>query len=29
MEVSLQGYENDYEVSDDEHDTSIFDNDKI
>jgi len=29
MEVSLQGYENEYEVSDDEHDTSIFDNDKI
>ncbi|KAL5252043.1 hypothetical protein ACHWQZ_G015002 [Mnemiopsis leidyi] len=29
MEVSLQGYENEYELSDEEHDTSIFDNDKI
>lgn len=29
MEVSLHGYENEYELSDEEHDTSIFDNDKI
>ena len=29
MEVSLHGYENDYEMSEDEQDTSIFDNDRI